>query len=116
MANEQPSWCGYTECVIEDKARKRVCCGARDRDSCLSVFHEEDITDAIAITDGDLQTHAWSFNNGAVVPESVLALNNIQRRLLAYAKLHRAMHGIGKAGVKVPLPSCCRKRISVAYN
>ena len=41
--------------------------------------------------------------------------SNVQKRLICYHKLFRFLYGIGRVGVRVPLPSCCVLRIQNQY-
>jgi len=42
--------------------------------------------------------------------------NSIQKRLVIYHKLYQWLYGLGRKGVRIPLPSCCVLRIQCAYS
>ena len=44
------------------------------------------------------------------------ACTNVQKRLVCYHKLYRYLYGVGIAGVRVALPSCCVLRIQNEYR
>ena len=72
------------------------------------------ITALVNLQDHDIDEfpHVWTMTPA---PASIAAATNPQKRLLAYGKLFRLLHGIGVHGVQVPLPSCCRVPITAAF-
>ena len=112
----RPHWCTphCNRCVHELDPLKQHCCGAIVAGGCLSQIHLAQITALINLHDDDIGAfpHVWTTT---YPPASIAAASNTQKRLLAYGKLFRLLHGTGLPNVRVPLPSCCRAPISAAF-
>ena len=48
-------------------------------------------------------------------PTTFEECSNIQKRLICYYKIFRFLYGVGHAGVRIALPSCCVLRIQNCY-
>ena len=53
------------------------------------------------------------FNGPA--PKTFDDCSNVQKRLVCYHNIFRFLYGVGIAGVRIPLPSCCVLRIQTEY-
>ena len=113
---DRPPWCTAhcSRCAHEVNPLKQHCCGASVAGGCLSQVHLAQITALINLHDDDIDAlpHVWTTT---YAPASIAACTNAKKRLLAYGKLFRLLHGTGLPGVQVPLPSCCRVPISTAF-
>ena len=112
----RPDWCVHhcRRCQHEVDPVKQSCCETRVAGECLSQIHAADIVDVVDLSDGDIHAfnHVWTETDP---PASIAVASNTQRRLIAYGKLFRVIHGTGMHRVQVTLPSCCRAPIDAAF-
>ena len=62
-----------------------------------------------------LQTDAKGEYSGDAV-STFEDCNNRQKRLVLYHKLYFFLYGVGRTGIRIPLPSCCVLRIQNEYR
>ena len=107
-----PDWCSCGSCVGKASKEFQVCCGEED---CVTK------TDGFAEcleepTDDDLnnpeEQNLWPY----LKPASADSMTPHQKRLVGHRKVFRLIHGVGKTGVKVVLPSCCTHRLIQQFN
>ena len=113
MASESPEWCICTRCPVETNARRQVCC-EQPEGYCFTATMAEELAPCLDLTVDDIQANGNLWRRGPP-PESVEAMTPAQKRLIAYRKLFRVLHGIGTGGVQVVTPSCCRHAVSMAF-